>query len=217
MLMTFGNGRLKVKEGGWPVYYFLGIWLIFLLSLLVTFQPGYAASDLLERVKEEDLEQVIRLRVGRSKVLRTPFAIKRVSVADPEIADIVLISEREIYINGNAAGVTNVSLWGKQRFSSAKVTVETDVSQLKEKLFKILPKEKIAVEAAEDTVVLSGEVSGPVAQETALSLAIPYAGGKKEKVVNLLHVGGVQQVMVAVRVAEIVRSVGKDMGINFGY
>ncbi len=34
---------------------------------------------------------------------------------------------------------------------------------------------------------------------------------------NLLHVGGVQQVMVAVRVAEINRSVGKEIGINFAY
>ncbi len=95
--------------------------------------------------------------------------------------------------------------------------MEPDISILKEKLFKILPKEKIAVEAAGDTVVLSGEVSGPTVQETALALATPYAGGKKEKVVNLLHVGGVQQVMVAVRVAEINRSVGKEIGINFAY
>ena len=73
------------------------------------------------------------------------------------------------------------------------------------------------MEAAGDTVVLSGEVSGPTIQETALALATPYAGGKKEKVVNLLHVGGVQQVMVAVRVAEINRSVGKEIGINFAY
>ena len=217
MLMACRNGCLKVKvEGRWT-YYFLGIIVILLMSSLVTTPPVYAAPDLLERVQDEDLEQAIRLRVGRSKVLRTPFPIQRVSVADPEIADIVLISNREIYINGNSAGVTNVSLWGKQRFSSARVSVEPDISILKEKLHKILPKEKIAVEAAGDTIVLSGEVSGPTTQETALALATPYAGGKKEKVVNLLHVGGVQQVMVAVRVAEINRSVGKRIGVNFAY
>ena len=92
--------------------------------------------------------------------------------------------------------------------------MEADVSLLKEKLHQILPKEKIGVEAAGDTVVLSGEVSGPVAQDTAISLAAPYAGGKKEKVVNLMHVGGVQQVMVEVRLAEIHRTVLDRMGIN---
>ena len=199
---------------------FASLWRI---TLLVAFAvaslvpPAAAAPNLLERLQDEELEQTIRLRVGRSKVMRTAFPIQRISVADPEIADIVLISDREVYVNGNATGVTNISLWGKQRFSSAKVMVEPDISILKEKLHKILPKEKIAVEAAGDTVVLSGEVSGPVAQETALALAVPFVEGKKEKVVNLLHVGGVQQVMVAVRVAEINRSVGKQIGINFIY
>jgi pilus assembly protein CpaC len=93
--------------------------------------------------------------------------------------------------------------------------VEADVSLLKEKLHQILPREKIGVETAGDSVVLSGEVTGPVAQQTAISLASPFVGGKKEKVVNLMHVGGVQQVMVEVRLAEINRTVGDRLGINF--
>jgi pilus assembly protein CpaC len=217
MLTAYESERLKVKSAGLNYIGYFGILLLAITAMLVACRPGIAAPDLLERIQDEDVEQVIKLRVGRSKVLRTPFPIQRVSVADPEIADIVLISNREIYINGTSPGVTNVSLWGKQRFSSSRVSVEPDISILKEKLFKILPKEKIAVEAAGDTVVLSGEVSGPTVQETALALATPYAGGKKDKVINLLHVGGVQQVMVAVRVAEINRSVGKEVGINFAW
>jgi pilus assembly protein CpaC len=64
-------------------------------------------------------------------------------------------------------------------------------------------------------VVLSGEVSGPLAQSTAVALALPYVGGKKDKVINLMHIGGVQQVMLAVRVAEINRLVAEQIGINF--
>ena len=180
MVVAFGNGCLKEKAGSRPSYVLWAIVLLVCLSLFLSPQAVSAVPDLLERIQDEDLEQVIRLRVGRSKVLRSHFPIRRISVADPEIADIVLISDKEIYVNGNAAGVTNISLWGKQRFSSARVSVEPDVSILKEKLYKVLPKEKIAVEAAGDTVVLSGEVSGPTVQETALSLATPYAGGKKE-------------------------------------
>jgi pilus assembly protein CpaC len=171
-------------------------------------------ADLLDRVKNQEITQLLRLRVGHSKVLQSTFAITRISVADPEIADIILISEKEVYVNGLAPGVTNLSLWGASRFTTAMVIVEADVSLLKEKLHQILPKEKIGVEAAGDSVVLSGEVSGPLAQDTAISLAIPFAGGKKEKVVNLLHVGGVQQVLVEVRLAEIARTLLDRMGIN---
>ena len=78
MLMAFRNGCLKVKAGGWRTYYFLRIIVIVLMSSLVTTPLVYAAPDLLERVQDDDLEQVIRLRVGRSKVLRTPFPIQRV-------------------------------------------------------------------------------------------------------------------------------------------
>jgi pilus assembly protein CpaC len=187
------------------------------LTALVLFAfclPAQAA-DLLDRVQNQEINQIIRLKVGRSKVLRTPFALTRISVADPDIADLILISEREIYINALAPGATNISMWGKSRFTSATVTVEADLTLLKEKLHQILPKEKIGAEAAGDSIVLSGEVSGPVAQSTALALALPYAGGKKEKVVNVMHVGGVQQVMLEVRVAEINRLVAEHIGINF--
>jgi pilus assembly protein CpaC len=198
---------VKTKAAKWG-------WLLLGLVLVLGGAHQTQAADLLERVKNQEIKQVLRLRVGHSKVLRTPFAITRISMADPEIADIILISEKEIYVNALAPGVTNLSIWGKSRFTTTTVTVEADVTLLKEKLHQILPKEKIGVEAAGDSVVLSGEVSGPVAQETAVSLALPFAGGKKEKVVNLLHVGGVQQVMLEVRVAEISRSVLDRLGIN---
>jgi pilus assembly protein CpaC len=172
-------------------------------------------ANLLERVADQEITQMVRLKVGRSKVLKTSFALTRISVADPDIADIILISEKEIYVNGLAPGVTNLSMWGKSRFTSATVTVEADLTLLKEKLHQILPKEKIGAEAAGDSIVLSGEVTGPVAQSTAISLALPYAGGKKDKVVNLMHVGGVQQVMLEVRVAEINRLVAERIGVNF--
>jgi pilus assembly protein CpaC len=173
------------------------------------------AAHLLERVKNQEINQVVRLKVGHSKVFRTPFTLKRISVADPEIADIILISEREVYVNGLAPGVTNISMWGKTRFTSASVMVEADLTLLKEKLHQVLPKEKIGAETAGDSIVLSGEVSGPVAQSTAIALALPYAGSKKDKVVNLMHVGGVQQVMLEVRVAEINRLVAERIGVNF--
>jgi len=198
---------VKTKAAKWG-------WLLLGLVLVLGGAHQAQAADLLERVKNQEIKQVLRLRVGHSKVLRTPFAITRISMADPEIADIILISDKEIYVNALAPGVTNLSIWGKSRFTTTTVTVEADVTLLKEKLHQVLPKEKIGVEAAGDSVVLSGEVSGPVAQETAVSLALPFAGGKKEKVVNLLHVGGVQQVMLEVRVAEISRNVLDRLGIN---
>jgi len=226
------------------------------LCLWAGWGPAYGA-DLLQGVRDQEIKQLLRLQVGSSKVLKTRFPVTRVSVANPEIADIVVISDREIYIDGLGPGVTNITLWGRNRFTSIKVNVEMDVSLLKEKLHKVLPHEKIGVEAAGDSIVLSGEVSSTSAQQTAIDLASgflreqvslkeitgervtvihttekqPAAGGqapgggeipsggqkkfKNVKIINLMHVGGVQQVMVEVRVAEIQRDVGRQMGVNF--
>jgi len=198
------------------------LWWIVIFCLGFFAPMPAPAATLLDRVKNQEINQLVHLKVGRSKVLRTPFALTRISVADPDIADLILISEREIYVNALAPGVTTISMWGKSRFTSTSVTVEADLTLLKEKLHQILPKEKIGVEAAGDSIVMSGEVSGPVAQSTALSLARAYAGGEKgegkgkeTKVVNLMHVGGVQQVMLEVRIAEINRTVAQQIGINF--
>ena len=109
----------------------LWLWWGIILGLLGA-APAQAA-DLLDRVKNQEITQILRLKVGRSKVLRTPFALTRISVADPDIADLILISEREIYINALAPGATNISMWGpKSRFTSATVTVEADLTLLKE-------------------------------------------------------------------------------------
>lgn len=234
-----------------------GVLLVIALCLWAGGGPADGA-DLLDKVRDQEIKQVLRLRVGSSKVIKTPFPVTRVSVGNPEIADILVISDREIYVNALGPGVTNLTLWGRKRFTSASVTVEMDVTLLKEKLHKILPKEKIGVEAVGDSIVLSGEVSGLAAQQTAIDIASGFlreqvslkeitgervtvvhtqekaqapgqaappggelAGGgqrkfKETKIINLMHVGGVQQVMVEVRVAEIQRSLGRQIGVNFG-
>jgi len=228
-----------------------GVLLGILVCLWTGGEPAWGA-ELLSQVRDQEIKQVLRLRVGGSKVIKTPFAVTRVSVANPEIADIVLISDREIYVNGLGPGVTNLTLWGRSRFTSTSITVEADVTLLKEKLAKILPKEKIGVETAGDSLVLSGEVSCAVAMQTAMELAAGFvreqslgeqtvggtpatpaegqapaspgggegkSGGQRKfkdsKVINLMHVGGVHQVMVEVRVAEIQRDVGRQIGVNF--
>ena len=259
--MLDGNHMALNAKAGWGRR-----WLVLgLILALLEGGPGWAA-DLLEQLQAQQIPQVLRLKVGHSRVFRPPFDITRISVANPEVMDIALITEPKkksgkeevlIYLMGLGTGVTNLSLWGRGRFISANVKVEPDLTLLKEKLAQILPKEKIAVESAGDSIVLMGEVSGPVAQQTAISLATAFIreqsmgsqpagqpppgqpgsqtsgqlggqavgagpgqsgvqkGFKEAKVINLLHVGGVQQVMVEVRLAEINRNVAERIGINF--
>ncbi len=160
--------------------------------------------------------QKISLVVGKSLVIDTPVLVKRVSLANPEIAETVVISPRQIYLTGKAPGMTNLTLWGADdRVSTIfDVTVAPDLSQLKEKLQEILPGENIRVNTAHDSITLSGDVSSTANLSQALAVTETFA---PKKVVNLTQVSGVHQVMLEVRVAEMSRSLARRLGFNLSY
>jgi pilus assembly protein CpaC len=147
-------------------------------------------------------------------VIDTPAAVTRVSLANPEIADTVVISPRQVYLIGKAVGTTNLTLWGRddRAYSVFDVVVSADLSLLKEKLQEILPGENIKVFAAQDSITLSGEVSSATNLSQALAVTEAFA---PKKVVNLAQIAGVHQVMLEVRVAEMSRSLARRLGFNF--
>ncbi len=78
----------------------------FLVLVVVGLLSGpVLAADPLGKIRDQEITQILRLKAGQSKVLRVPFTITRISVADPEVADIILTSPREVYINGMALGL----------------------------------------------------------------------------------------------------------------
>lgn len=154
------------------------------------------------------------LGAGKSKVVDLPTPIKRASIANPEVADTVVLSPRQIYLTGKALGMTTLTLWKEsgELYSALDVIVTPDLTQLREQLHKILPYEKdILVTASQDHITLSGTAGSLAAQSRALEIAEPYA---PKKVVNLIQVAGSQQVMLEVRVAEMNRDLIRRIGVN---
>src|ERR1043165_1717305 len=158
--------------------------------------------------------QLLDLGVGKSKVIDLTAPIKRASLANPEVADTVVLSPKQIYMTGKSSGVTTLPLWKENGdlFSVFDVRVTPDLSQLREQLHKMLPDEQdMLVMATHDHITLSGTVSSLVHQSRALEIAEPYA---PKKVVNFLSVGGAQQVIIEVRVAEMNRDLIRHIGVN---
>jgi len=60
---------------------------------------------------QETVVTPLQLTIGRSYPISTPTALTHVSVANPEVADLVVISERELVINAKAAGETDAIVW----------------------------------------------------------------------------------------------------------
>lgn len=138
----------------------------------------------------------------------TPFA--ELSIANPGIADISSLSDRTIYVLGKAPGTTTLTLLDAtgKLITNVDVVVAADVTEFKQRLRQILPNEKIEVRTANDGIVLSGTASSAQKMQRALDLAERYA---PERVSNLMSVGGIQQVMLKVRFAEMQRNVRKSL------
>jgi len=184
------------------------------LSLAVGFHAAPAVAEQLT-VIERGTSSKVSVSMNRAVVVEsdTPFA--ELSIANPQIADISSLSDRTIYVLGKAPGITTLTLFDQngQLITNVDVLVAADITEFKERLRQILPGEKIEARTANDGIVLSGIVSSSQKLQRALDLAERYA---PERVSNLMSVGGVQQVMLKVRFAEMERSVAKSLSSSIG-
>ncbi|OAN97325.1 type II and III secretion system protein family protein [Sulfitobacter geojensis] len=171
--------------------------------------PAPAFAETL-RVVKKGTNSTLDVPMNRAVVVESDIPFAELSIANPGIADISSLSDRTIYVLGKAPGLTTLTLLDAsgQLITNVNVRVAADVSEFKERLRQILPGEKIEVRTANDGIVLSGVVSSTQRLQRALDLAQRYA---PERVSNLMSVGGVQQVMMKVRFAEMQRNVSKSL------
>ena len=185
------------------------------LALMGAYAPQSAQANGLKIVKQ-GTNAKLDVPMNRAVVVESEQPFAELSIANPGIADISSLSDRSIYVLGKSPGLTTLTLLdGSGRLiTNVDVRVAADVSEFKERLRQILPNEKIEVRTANDGIVLSGTVSSAARMQRALDLASRYA---PDRVSNLMSVGGVQQVMLKVRFAEMQRTVSKQLGSSLAY
>ncbi|SOD93493.1 type II and III secretion system protein family protein [Caenispirillum bisanense] len=151
--------------------------------------------------------------VDKSQVLTVDRPFTDILVGNPEIADVVPLSDRSVYVLGKGLGSTNLTIYGPGRDLLAVIdlVITHDAEGLKQRLFDVLPGEDVEVRGVAGGLVLSGTVGTARALERAVAMAERYAPGA---VTNLLSVAGSQQVMLSVKVAEVRRSLARGIGIK---
>lgn len=179
---------------------YLAVLALFVLFLLAAGGPAAAQAE-------------FEVPVHKSRQLRLDQPFAHVAVGNPEIADVVPMTDRSVHVLGKAAGSTTLSLYDRAKTLIAvrELVVTPDLDGLKRKLHELMPDEPVEVRAVNDAIVLSGRVGSAAQAGRALALAEHYA---PKKVTNMLGVSGSQQVMLAVRVAEVTRSVARELGFK---
>ena len=185
------------------------LFALILTSLCVVVNP-IAATGAAE-------QGLIRLDVtiGKSQIvdLKDPFT--RLSVTNPNVADVFAVTPNQILLNGKTAGVTSLVVFYPDKTLFFDVVVQSDLALLTERLRQIAPRDDIQVQAAQDAIIVLGTVSSenliPGASEIASSFA------PKGRVVNLLSLAEAkpQQVLLQMHVAEIAREHLKELGFSW--
>jgi pilus assembly protein CpaC len=210
---------------------------LILLATGLTFGSVSRAQDIVSTADVISGGSQLVVPLFKSRVLQLATPAARVSVGSPDIADILILRATQLYVLGQDLGTTNVLLWDDEDRLIGTVNVEVthDLESLKGKFFELLPNEPIEVYATQRSIVLAGEVSSVISMNAALQIADNYlaqvataveaqqfeqettGGGETTagEIINLMQVGGVQQVMLEIKIAEINRQELKRLNTQF--
>ncbi|MBI4611113.1 MAG: pilus assembly protein N-terminal domain-containing protein [Candidatus Rokubacteria bacterium] len=173
-------------------------------TVLVT-SPGVAAEQGLVRLEAT---------IGKSQVLQLKEPFTRVSVSDPNIADVFVITPNQILINGKGVGVTSLVVFYPAKTLFFDLVIQSDIALLNERLSEIAPRDEIRAQPAKDAIILTGKVSSAAVMTAAAEVAAVFA--PKGKVINLVGLTDTkpQQVLIQIHVAEVAREALRELGFS---
>jgi pilus assembly protein CpaC len=143
--------------------------------------------------------------VGKSLSIDSPVTIKRVAIANTNLADSVVIGPKEILVNGLAPGETSLVVWQEGDIRTAYDLLvrpsSVKLDAVREQIADELPQATIDLSMANDVVYVRGTVKDMDAAERILAMASTLG-----KVVNLLRVAvppEEPQILLKVRFADV--------------
>ena len=186
------------------------------LALLLALAAAAARAEAATVLVSDDSRHAGELSVplDKSQILRLDVPFEKLLVGNAEVADVMALSDRSIYVLGKALGSTSLMVYGRDGdlLAVMDVVVGPDIEGLKEKLQRLVPGESFEVQPLNGALVLSGTISSAGRMNRILAVAERFAPGL---VTNLLSVRGSQQVMLKVRFVEVSRNALKSLGLNF--
>lgn len=186
--------------------------VLFALCAPAAYQPVRAADS---EARTGSGSRFLAIGIGKSSVVELPEDAKDVLVANPKIANAVVRSARRAYLIGVAAGQTNVIFFNGEgrQIAAYDIEVGRESGGLRAALRKMMPSANINVDVVGDSVVVSGTVANAADAQKVVEAAARLVNDPA-KVVNGLTINGKEQVLLKVTVAEVQRTILKQLGLD---
>lgn len=181
------------------------------MALVMVPAPSALAAES-PAIRPPAADDQMPVTVGKSQVMTVGNDITKVSITNPAIADVAVVSKRDVLINGKKPGTTTLIVWTQKGRYSYDVLVRADANLLKTTLERALNVKGITVEITGDSVILIGRVN----TTSQIKMAEEIASGFAAKVINLLTATNVQQVQVNVQVVELNKNASSELGVKWG-
>jgi len=214
---------MTTRRAIFPAICFLGLFCLALFT-------GSAAADDIEHL-------TLDVNIGGSELveIREPSQRMKILISNGDIIGARPLRPNliNVYNLGKQIGFSRVTVWddaARQVRAIIDVNVNLDLTPLKQRVSELYPHEDVKIYGSETGVVLSGTVSGPEVVEQVIRLTKTFLPQKAEAasgaegtgksgsgITNLLRVGGIQQVMLEVKFAEVTRSSGRDWQAALGF
>ncbi|MGB9151999.1 MAG: type II and III secretion system protein family protein [Alphaproteobacteria bacterium] len=179
-------------------------YVLTLAFLLIAAVPAYARPA------------VLSLTVDHGVPLTFKGSASSVFIANPDIADVQVMSPNQVMIFGKRTGETSFMATDSNGKTLAErtVVVSQDLAELREELNAAIPGNTIKATPVPNGIVLTGSAKDPTSVADAYKIAMRYmpAGGD---IINRVEVVGSNQIMIRVRFAEVQRSINNSLGFDW--
>lgn len=173
-----------------------------------------AATPAAAQYREDGLHGgTLEVAINKSQVVTADQPIARAMVGNAEIADIVPLTDRSVYVLGKAMGTTSLTLYDRagRVLVVMDIAVGPDAQGYREQVARLVPGTQIEATTSGNSLILTGMAYDAGSVDRAVQLARTYAGNN---VVNMIGMGATQQVMLEVKFAEVRREIGEDIGVR---
>ncbi|MEP3046692.1 MAG: type II and III secretion system protein family protein [Roseibium sp.] len=207
-----------MNDRNWPLKLVILAFLFIALSPFAAIAESNFPNQIHIAAGERATGRILNVGIGRSVVVNLAEDAADVLVSNPEIADAVLRTPRRIFVLGNTSGQSRLVLFGRsgRELASFDIRVERDTSDITRIIRKLIPGTDISAESVNGSVILSGTAKSTIEAQQAADIAAKFQGADSaSQVVNLISVAGKDQVHLKVSVAEVERSIVKQLGVSF--
>jgi pilus assembly protein CpaC len=154
----------------------------------------------------------LEMTVNTSKVVEFPFDVPKMLVNNPDLVRVIPISPKSIQLSALRAGVTQLNVWdAENNVTSLDVMILGDVGELDATLKSLFPEASLRLRPLNSSLYISGYVPKAEMVQSISNVARDYF----PNIINDMTVGGVQKVLLHVKVMEVSRTKLRTLGFDF--